>query len=272
MITLTGRAEAHGVSGEGLLPESFAAAAESEVARTRLRFGAETAELGDLFHVRTAPGAGEPELRIEPGGVRLHGLGTGMTRGRIVVAGNAGDRLGAAMVGGEILVEGSCGDCTGGEMTGGFIRVHGDAGARAGGALAGGPRGMAGGVILVHGSVGDEAGAAMRRGLVAIGGSAAARAGFHAIAGTVLVLGGVGEAPAMATKRGSLVVFGEARLLPTFRYACEYEPTFLRLLLRYLSGPLAFAVPERFARGRFRRFAGDFSQLGKGEILLWTDA
>jgi formylmethanofuran dehydrogenase subunit C len=276
VLTLTARAAAAGVGGEAIAPDRLGSLGEREVARTPLRVGRRWVELGELFAVRLGP-RGEakvdasPELRVETGGLRLDGLGAGMSAGRLGVEGDAGDRLGAGMRGGEIRLEGSCGDWAGAEMSGGVLRVSGSAGQRLGGALSGSPRGMTGGVILVGGAAGDEAGAAMRRGLVAVGGDAGARAGFHAIAGTVLVFGDAGPAPALATKRGSLVVFGSATLLPSFRYACDFEPAFMRLYLRHLAGPLAFAVPERFLGGRYRRFAGDFSQLGKGEILLWRE-
>ena len=84
------------------------------------------------------------------------------------------------------------------------------------------------------------------------------------------MLGDVGDAPAFATKRGSVVVFGNARPFAGFRYACDYDPVFLRLLLRRVPS-LGFSIPERFLGGLYRRFVGDFTQLGKGEILLWRE-
>jgi formylmethanofuran dehydrogenase subunit C len=272
VVTLTARGGATAIAAEGLTPDLLAQP-EGRIARTQLRVGADFLELGELFSVRSATGDSRdagPELRVAPQGVRLDGLGAGMRAGRLVVEGDAGDRVGTGMQGGEIAVRGNAGDWAGAGMAGGVLRVEGDAGDRAGGALAGAARGMTGGVVLIGGSAGDEAGAAMRRGLVAVGGDAGARAGFHAIAGTVLVLGDAGEAPAFATKRGSLVVFGRAEPLAGFRYACEYEPVFLRLLLRHLSS-LGFPIPERFQGGRYRRLVGDFTQLGKGEILLWQE-
>lgn len=275
VVTLTARGDgAPAVAAETLGPDAVTGG-EADIAAVPLRLGAERVPAGDLFSVRVESREPEDgsgvELRVQPGSLRLDGLGAGMRTGRLIVEGDAGDRLGAGMRGGEIRVAGSAGDWAGAEMAGGVLRVEGDAGYRAGGAMAGAPRGMTGGVLLIGGSAGEEVGAAMRRGLVALGGSAGARAGFHAIAGTVLVLGGVGDAPALATKRGSLVVFGRADPLPSFRYACDYEPVLMRVLLRHLSGALGFPIPARFLRGHFRRFVGDFTQLGKGEILLWQE-
>ncbi|HEY7460340.1 MAG TPA: formylmethanofuran dehydrogenase subunit C [Gemmatimonadota bacterium] len=270
IVALTARGGAAVVDAEGLAPDRLAGS-EREIARTLVRVGARKLELGELFSVSARAGDGDAgrELRVEPGGTLLDGLGAGMREGTLVVEGDAGDRVGAGMAGGEIRVHGRAGDWAGAGMAGGVLRVEGDAGFRAGGALAGAPRGMTGGVLLVRGSVGDEVGAVMRRGIVAAGGSAGARAGFHAIAGTVLVLGDVGATPAMATKRGSVVVFGAAEPPPGFRYACDYDPVILRLYVRHLAGSLGFPIPQRFFGGVYRRFVGDFSQLGKGEILLW---
>lgn len=281
VVSLTARAERLRVDSEAFSPERMEGG-EREIARIRLRVGSRAVDLGELFAVRRASGPaagagahggdGSPELRVQPGDLSLDGVGSEMASGRLVVEGDAGNRVGAGMRGGEIAVEGSCGDWAGAGMKGGLLRISGDAGFRPGGALAGDPRGMEGGTLLIGGSAGDELGAAMRRGLIAVGGDAGARAGFHAIAGTALVLGSVGEAPGLATKRGSLVVYGEAPILPTFRYACVYQPVFLRLYLRHLMERLGFAVPRRFLGGGYRRFAGDFSQLGKGEILVWQES
>jgi hypothetical protein len=68
-------------------------------------------------------------------------------------------------------------------------------------------------------------------------------------------------------RRGTIGLFGEAEkpdILPTFRYAGQYSPLFLRLYLSHLT-ELGFdtsRIPESFDR-----YAGDFLELGKGEIL-----
>jgi formylmethanofuran dehydrogenase subunit C len=270
-ITLTARGEVPRGTGEALAPDRLAAAGEAAVPRMRAGPGRSAAELGEIFDVRSGPlPDGTPELVVRGAGA-LDGLGARMAAGRLLVEGDAGDRVGAEMAGGEIEVRGSAGWGAGAGMSGGLVRVRGDAGDRAGGALPGDPRGMTGGVLLVHGAAGAEAGAAMRRGLVAVGRSAGARAGLHAIAGTVVVLGDAGPEPGLGTKRGSLVVFGEAPLLPTFRPACDYDPVFVRLLVRALRSDLGFPLAERFTGGLFRRYAGDFAQLGRGEILVWRE-
>jgi formylmethanofuran dehydrogenase subunit C len=58
------------------------------------------------------------------------------------------------------------------------------------------------------------------------------------------------------------------RLLPTFLYNCTCQPVFLRLLWKQLQD-LGAPVPEFVWRGMVRRYTGDTSELGKGEILVF---
>jgi formylmethanofuran dehydrogenase subunit C len=166
-------------------------------------------------------------------------------------------------------IEGDADDFTGALMKGGVIDIRGSAGAQLGGAYAGSAPGMTGGVILVRGGAGDHAGERMRRGLIAVGGDAGPYAGARMIAGTLVVCGSLGPGPGLGLKRGTLVAGGALELLPTFRYACAYRPGVLALLFRSLEGR-GFAVPERFSSGCFRRYGGDFADVGRGEILQWT--
>ena len=64
----------------------------------------------------------------------------------------------------------------------------------------------------------------------------------------------------------------DPELLPTFRYACDFNPGFLPLYLRRLR-EWGFPVTGTYAReGCFRRFHGDMVARGKGEILAWREA
>ena len=74
-------------------------------------------------------------------------------------------------------------------------------------------------------------------------------------------------------KRGTIVSYerGAARcpsLLPTFKLDCDYRPVWLRVALRML-GAGGFPVPEASIAGAYRRYSGDFTELGKGEVLVW---
>ena len=158
-------------------------------------------------------------------------------------------------------------------MRGGLVRVAGNAGHLLGAAYRGSPKGMRGGTILVEGSAGNEAGCAMRRGLIAVGGAVGDFAGVMMLAGSIFVFGRLGIRPGAGMKRGTLVTVardGNApRLLPTFRFDCEYRPPWLPLYARRLRA-LGFPVPEGLAGTPCRRYSGDFIELGKGEILVWT--
>jgi formylmethanofuran dehydrogenase subunit C len=181
--------------------------------------------------------------------------------------------LGAEMRGGSIVVHGNAGDWVGAEMRGGSIRVEGAAGHLVGAAYRGSERGMRGGTILIRGSAGNEVGCAMRRGLIAVGGDVGDFAGVMMLGGNLVVLGRLAIRAGAGMKRGSIVSYehgaGLPALLPTFQYACEYRPVWIRLLLRQLR-EWGFEVPDRCIGASYRRYSGDFIESGKGEILVWT--
>ena len=57
------------------------------------------------------------------------------------------------------------------------------------------------------------------------------------------------------------------KLLPTFLYACTYEPTFLRVYTEHLD-KRGVPAPEPGWRAQYQRYIGDTCWLGKGEILI----
>ena len=87
------------------------------MAALMVRCGRETIAVGDLFEVS---GDGGQHLVVGGDLHRVDGIGTGMSRGRILVEGTCGDHLGARMSGGEIDVAGDVGAWAGGEMSGGL--------------------------------------------------------------------------------------------------------------------------------------------------------
>ncbi len=252
------------LEAEALVPERFEGMAAARVAAVQVFYGNQQASLGEFFRVGGQP---DGELRIVGDAGRVKLIGAGMTRGRIVVDGNAGMHVGAGMSGGEILVTGDAGDWVGGEMRGGRIVVKGNAGHLVGAAPRGSPVGMRGGEIIVHGDAGNEIGGGMRRGLIAIGGNSGDFTGVNMLAGTVVVLGRLGWRTGAGMKRGSIVSCHPAELLPTFGYACTYRPVALRLLLGYLR-ERGLAVTRDQLVGRYRRWSGDSVETNRGEVLL----
>lgn len=249
-----------------------------EVVRTRsadevksipIQRGNEQCPLGEFFDVKGS--ASDDEELIWVGDCsKVKFLGAYWKRGKITVQGNAGMHLGAKMTGGEILVAGDAADWVGAEMHGGQIRVLGNAGHLVGAVYRGGRRGMTGGEILIHGSAGNEIGHTMRRGLIAVGGSAGDATGFNMIAGSIFIFGKSGIRPGAGMRRGTIGLLGSAvppDMLPTFRLACVYQPVYMQLYLRELS-QRGFPVPPECFRSQYRRYLGDFLELGKGEILV----
>lgn len=252
----------------GLTPVGLSSLSLDEIRRLPIRRGNRETRLGELFQVDGDPADGEWLLA---GNCRnIHGLGSNLASGSIVVDGPIGGRVGFAMRDGRIVIKGDAGDWLGAEMRGGAIRVQGSAGSHVGAATPGAKRGMAGGTILIDGDAGDEVGAQMRRGLIAVAGSVGANLGFRMLAGTILVFGGCNGAPGKAMRRGTIGVFGSSRptLLPTFKSGYRGPLPMLRLLESQL-------VAESFAVELLPRLAtaielyhGDFLQLGRGELLL----
>lgn len=222
-------------------------------------------QLGEFFDVKGSAGDNEMVWVGDCAKVKL--IGTHLSEGTVRVEGNAGMHLGAEMKGGAILVNGDAADWAGAEMHGGQIHIRGNAGHLVGAVYRGGRRGMTGGEILIDGNAGNEIGHTMRRGLIAVGGNAGDAVGFNMIAGTILVFGSSGIRHGAGMRRGTIGLFGDGAkpdILPTFRYAGRYSPLFLRLYLNHLKelGFDASGLPESFDR-----YAGDFLELGQGEIL-----
>ena len=252
------------LEADAISPDRVAGLNESKVAALPLYHGNQKASLGDFFRVA---GSGDDDVRLEGDLAKVKLIGAGMTSGRIFVDGNVGAHVGAGMTGGEIVVEGNASDWVGPEMSGGRIVVHGDVGHMLGSAMRGSRVGVRGGEIIVRGDAGNEVGNGMRRGLIAIGGNCGDFAGVNMLAGTIIVLGELGWRSGAGMRRGSIVSMRDARLLPTFTYACTYHPTYLRLFLIHLEG-FGLPVQDIHIDGMYRRWSGDSIELNRGEILL----
>ena len=266
------------LEADSIRPDLLAEKSRREIEALPLYHGNRERKLGDLFEVE---GERSDQIRIVGDLSRVKRIGYGMTKGRIVIEGDVGMHLGAAMRGGEIVVKGNTADWLGAEMKGGFIRVEGNAGNFAGAAYHGSKRGMNRGTIIIEGNAGNEVGERMRRGLIVILGDAGDFLGARMIAGSIIVFGRAGECPGAEMRRGTIILLGEGRsgqsgalplqpprLLPTFRYDCTYNPTFLRLYLRALRR-YGIEVRDEYITGRYRRYNGDIAELGKGEILVY---
>ena len=255
------------VEAEGISPDRFAGLNQSEVAALPLLVGRRQRTIGDLFAVE---GDGAEEIVVEGDLSHVKHIGQEMSHGRITVHGDAGMHLGAKMSGGEIVVHGDVAAWTGAHMSGGLIRVHGNASSMLGAAYTGEKRGMRGGVILVDGDAGPRAGERMRRGLIVVHGNLGEFAGARMIAGSLFVFGTLGARAGAGMKRGTIVALGgtDEAPLPVFHDACSYNPTFVRMYLRKLR-EWGLPVTQQQIEGTYRRYVGDVTTLGKGEILVY---
>jgi formylmethanofuran dehydrogenase subunit C len=253
------------LEAEVLVPDVLASLDRGAMLDLPVQHGRQRRRLGEFFDVA---GDGSEVVVVRGDLRRVKGIGTGMTRGRLVVEGSVGMHLGARMSGGEIVVHGDAGDWLGAEMRGGSIRVRGSAGGQIGGAYRGSQVGMRGGVIVVEGDAGIELGMRMRAGMIAVAGRVGDFAGLQMRGGTIVLLGPVGARAGAWMRRGTLVAFQPVDLLPTFAYDCTYRPVFLRPYLRALA-TLGLRLPHGALEGLYRHFTGDAAEGGRGEILQW---
>jgi len=253
------------LEAEVLSPDVIAPLGPDAVRALPVFLGKRQYRLDEFFAVE---GGGGDELEVRGDAGRVKWIGRGMTRGRITIAGNAGMHLGAYMKGGTIEVSGDASDWLGAEMSAGLIRIGGNAGGQVGSAYRGSLSGLSGGAILVEGSAGIEIGMRMKRGIIAVKGRVRDFAGLQMKGGTIVLMGGAEIRTGAWMFRGTIVSLVPLPLLPTFSYACAYNPAFLRLYARHLRA-LGFSIPYATQDGAYRRYTGDAAVPGKGELLVW---
>lgn len=265
-ITLTLKEQpAVPLEAEVLSPDALAELPHNEICAAAVYLGKRRLRLDDFFGVEGERG---DDLQIHGDLRQLKWIGRGMTRGRMTIHGNVGMHLGAHMKGGTIEVHGDAGDWVGGEMHGGLIRIHGNAGGQVGAAYRGSLTGMRNGTILIDGSAGLEIGMRMKKGTIIVGGPAKDFAGLQMKGGNIVLLSGAEIRTGAWMMRGTIISLVPVPMLPTFSFACSCNPTFLRLVARYLA-QLGITIPFEPQEGCYDLFSGDASVPGKGEIFLW---
>jgi formylmethanofuran dehydrogenase subunit C len=249
-----------------LTPSQLAGRAAAEIAAIPLQTGNRTLPAGELFAIE----GDDPSSLVFRGATRkLDFVGRGMAEGDIRVEGDAGSYLGMHMRGGRITVAGNVDAYAACELKNGTVIIYGNAGDFLGAALPGNKKGMAGGVVVVKGNAGDRVGDHLRRGSILIEGNAGAYLGSRMTAGTIGVLGRVGPHPGYGMGRGTLLLVQAPAAMPaTFNDCGTHTLGFIPLLLKSYAGldtPFS-GLADRLSR--VRRYAGDMSGLGKGEILV----
>ncbi len=256
------------LEAEMITPDKLAALSGKEIRALTLYHGKREKRLDDFFEVE-----GEQSETIEIHGDmhRVRQIGRAMSRGKITIHGDIGMHLGAYMSGGRIEVHGNAGDWVGGEMKGGLIHIHGKAGQQVGAAYRGSLMGMKGGTIIVDDTAGIEVGLRMRRGLIVIGGQAKDFVGLQMKGGTIVLCEGAEIRTGAWMQRGTIISLRELQMMPTFDESGIYNPTFLNVYAQHLK-ELGVDLPYLPSEGSYRRYAGDKSVPGKGEILIWQTA
>lgn len=145
------------------------------------------------------------------------------------------------------------------QMTQGVISIEGNAGNYLG-------QQMQGGTIVCKGNAGDRVGDKMRRGMILVEGDVADYCGASMVAGTIGVLGDTGNHLGYGLKRGTLLLANTPKLSATWLDCGLHNLPFLHML--YQSFCLLDTKFAQLKQLRVRRWMGDVSQTGKGEILV----
>ena len=267
MITLTLK-EAPNVplEAEAISPDAMVSLSNTALRELPVLLGKRPKRIADFFDVE---GEASETIAIVGDLTRVKWIGRAMSRGSITLSGNAGMHLGAYMSGGTIDVSGNASDWLGGEMSGGLIRVAGNVGGQIGAAYRGSSTGMRDGTILVGGTAGLEVGMRMKRGIIAVKGLVRDFAGLQMKGGTIILGSGAELRTGAWMMRGTIVSLRPIPLLPTFAYAATYMPSFLRVYASRLK-TLGFSIPSDAQEGGYRRYTGDTSVPGRGELLIWS--
>lgn len=245
-------------------PERLAGMSPGDIARIPLAVGNRRVEAGELFRLEGGPGE---TLTIVPAAANLDRLGTGMTRGRLLVEGHAGALAASGLAGGHVRIAGDAGGRAGAGMVAGNLEITGHCGDCLGGPLMGTNRGMAGGIIRVGGTAGHRAGERLRRGLVIIDGDAGDYLGANMIAGTMAVAGRAGAWCGSGMRRGTLLLARHPASMPaTFNANGPRPPGFLALYRPLLGGIWPSLMANHGAV--FQRLVGDLAEGGLGEVLI----
>jgi formylmethanofuran dehydrogenase subunit C len=247
-----------------LTPRKLSSTPLAEVLKLNVGSTKSGLSLGDVFAVSGKPG---DTVKIESGSARLDFVGNELDHGTMIVEGDVGVGAGRNMRGGRLEIKGDAGTLLGSGISGGEILVKGSAGSQVGGLSAGDKFGMTGGLIVIDGHAGDRAGDRMRRGTIYIRGKCGSFAGSRMVGGTIWTELGFGADPGLLLRRGTLIGPSVEQMLPTFADAGRHDLVILRVLSRYMGAALGPQAPKPLPTV-VRKFAGDLSTVGKGEILL----
>ncbi|MDP1773252.1 MAG: formylmethanofuran dehydrogenase subunit C [Methylobacter sp.] len=237
----------------------------AEIAALTLQNGKRKIRVDELFSIA---GSDAQNIVIKGSFDKLDFIGKELDGGRITVEGDAGAYLGLGMKSGEIEVSGDVGIYAACEMKKGFLKINGNAGDFLGAALPGNKMGMKGGTILVKGNVGERAGDHMRRGNILVEGNAGDYCGSRMTAGTIAVMGQTGRYLGFAMRRGTLLLWNQPQASARFNDCGAHTLAFLPILFASFKKLNSKFADSSAAFNRVQRYAGDMSEMGRGEVLV----
>lgn len=218
----------------------------------------------DLFEI-TGTNANHLIINHQTNHIALDFIGAHMTAGNISIQGDVGHYCGLNMQGGQLTCHGNSQDFTACNMAGGVITIYGNTGNFLGGAIDGTRKGMRNGVVIIKGNAGDRVGDQMRRGLILIDGNAGDYCASRMIAGSIGVYGTIGKFAGFNMQRGTLLLNHAVTPHPSLQDCGTHTLPFLSLLYHSFS---QFDTKFKEVKSqRVRRYVGDLSNLGNGEIL-----
>jgi formylmethanofuran dehydrogenase subunit C len=237
----------------------------ADIAALTLQSGKRKLRVDELF---TIDGSDTQNIIIKNSADNLNFIGKELEGGCISVTGDAGAYLGFGMKSGEIKVSGNAGLYAACEMKKGYLEIAGNAGDFLGAALPGNKMGMKGGTVLVKGNVGERAGDHMRRGNILIEGNAGDYCGSRMTAGTIAVMGHTGRYLGYAMHRGTLLLWNQPQLSASFNDCGAHTLAFLPILFVSFKSLNSRFSDASSAFNRVQRYAGDMSEMGRGEVLV----
>lgn len=248
-----------------LIPANLTDKPLSDIGKITLQCGKAQISVAEVFDIS---GDDAQNIVINNSFDKLDYIGKEIDGGTITVNGNAGAYLGMGMKSGKITATGNVGIFAGCEMKKGTLEINGNVDDFLGGAVPGNKMGMQGGTIVVKGNAGARAGDHMRRGLILIEGDAGDYCGSRMTAGTIAIMGKTGRYPGFAMRRGTLLLWNQPQLLPSFNDCGAHTLGFLPLLFKSFKSINSRFADAAIAFNRVQRYAGDMSEIGRGEILV----
>ena len=267
-VTLSLKVEGHQrINCKALQPAALCALDETKIAKLKLPVGRKQTPLAELFDI--AVDDGDSVLTISSASGQLDYLGAGMTEGRLIVNGNAGNYLGHGLADGEIIVNGSAGHFAGSGQQNGLIHIKGNAGDYAGGAAPTEMQGLKGGTLMITGTCGNYLGYKMRRGIIIAHDNVGEHCANNMIAGTVILGNKCGGSLGLGMRRGTVIFLEKTKLeLPTFNLCGSFSLPILTVLRHHLHSINHHAAMRLAKIQTVQRFCGDLGYDGQGEVLV----